>query len=358
MIDFSGVVVSIDDLLSSVARVILFGAGGAGRDAISQLKRKNIEVMFLCDNDLSKCGSSIDGIEICNPSKLVDYLDEVVLITSDYAKEIGLQLQNLGVIKFYYFGYCHDYERWHDHFNPEVILGARHEIEQVRSLFIDDISRTMFERLIAFRMTFDPTLLMVSDCEDYWHPSVHPLPGDGIIDAGAWVGDTATFFAHHLGGDCRIWSFEPDDNNYQIMLDNILKYDLRSVINPIKLGLWSANTYLNFNESVQKTDQFRIDEMGGGRIEVVRLDDFVTVRSISVDLLKMDIEGAEYEALIGSKHIIEKFAPKLQICIYHKPDDLWRIPLLIRELNPDYKFFLGVHKQHFIDTVLYATTQG
>ena len=224
-------------------------------------------------------------------------------------------------------------------------------------MFADDQSKRMFYSLIAFRKTSDPTLLTVSDFDDYWHPIVQPAPGDGIIDAGAWIGDTCLFFAQKLNGNCSICSFEPDASNYHTLYDNIYKANLEAVIKPIKFGLWQTNTCLNFSDSGTKTDQFRIDESGDKKIEVVSLDEFVKANVIKVDLIKMDIEGAEYEALLGSKSILKKVAPKLQICIYHKPDDLWRIPLLIKQINPEYKFYLGVHKQHFIDTVLYATVR-
>jgi FkbM family methyltransferase len=344
-------------LLDRLSRVILFGAGSAGLDAVWYLEQKNVNVMFFCDNDHAKHGNIIAGKEIYHPKILLDYQDDVVLITSDYAKEIGKQLQGLGIKKFYYFGYCHDYERWHNHFNPGLIQDAFREIDQVRNLFSDDSSRLMFERLISFRMTSDPTHVSVSDYDDYWHPSVYPAPGDVIIDAGAWTGDTARFFAQRLKGECFVLSFEPDGRNYRMLQENISKFDLVSIVKPINLGIWNTNTFLNFNDSIKKSEQFRIDETGDKEIEVVSLDSFIKTKALSVDLIKMDIEGAEYEAISGSKNIIKKFAPKLQICIYHKPDDLWKIPILIKKLNSNYKLYLGVHKQHFIDTVLYATVK-
>ena len=81
----------IEQLLTSLDRVIIFGAGGAGRDAIRVLRQKNIDVMFVCDNDLSKHGTCVEGVKVCPAKILRDYQKEVVLIASDFAREIGLQ---------------------------------------------------------------------------------------------------------------------------------------------------------------------------------------------------------------------------------------------------------------------------
>jgi len=76
--------------------------------------------------------------------------------------------------------------------------------------------------------------------------------------------------------------------------------------------------------------------------------------SVKVNTIKMDIEGSEIEAIKGAKETILRYCPKLQICVYHKMDDLWNIPLLIRSINPKYKFYLGHHSQNIFDTLLYA----
>ncbi len=68
----------------------------------------------------------------------------------------------------------------------------------------------------------------------------------------------------------------------------------------------------------------------------------------------MDIEGAEIEALKGASEIIKEHRPALAISIYHKPSDLWEIPLLIYNLNPGYSFFLSQHAPILTETVLYC----
>ena len=68
----------------------------------------------------------------------------------------------------------------------------------------------------------------------------------------------------------------------------------------------------------------------------------------------MDIEGSELKALLGAKELLEKQKPKLAICIYHLYNDLWEIPLLIKNINPSYKLYMGHHSQNLFETVIYA----
>lgn len=87
-------------------------------------------------------------------------------------------------------------------------------------------------------------------------------------------------------------------------------------------------------------------------IEAAALDEMVYDREPTY--IKMDIEGAEQEALKGCRRIIQDFRPKLAVCIYHKPDDLFEIPVMIKEMNPAYKLYVRQYANAWFDTVLYA----
>lgn len=71
-------------------------------------------------------------------------------------------------------------------------------------------------------------------------------------------------------------------------------------------------------------------------------------------LKKMDIEGAGQEALKGCSQIIREYRSKLAICVYHKPKDLYQIPLMIKRMNPEYKLYMRQYTNDWYDTVLYA----
>jgi hypothetical protein len=71
-----------------------------------------------------------------------------------------------------------------------------------------------------------------------------------------------------------------------------------------------------------------------------------------VDFIKMDIEGGEYDALEGGRETIQRFHPKLAICVYHaratalnfltiEDENIFRIPRLLHDICPDYTFYLA-----------------
>ena len=82
-----------------------------------------------------------------------------------------------------------------------------------------------------------------------------------------------------------------------------------------------------------------------------RLDEIVKEK---VTFLKMDIEGAEVEAIKGARNIIQSDKPRMAVCIYHKPNDLWEISLMIHEMVPEYKMYIRHMGIRCYGTILYA----
>ena len=79
---------------------------------------------------------------------------------------------------------------------------------------------------------------------------------------------------------------------------------------------------------------------GSYLVNITTIDEFCKLNNIKPNFIKMDIEGAELDAIIGSKSTILEYKPKLAICIYHRFSHRWEIPLLIHEILPEYKFYI------------------
>lgn len=93
----------------------------------------------------------------------------------------------------------------------------------------------------------------------------------------------------------------------------------------------NGKLYFNSNSSCSK-----ISNEGDIAVDVIKLDDFFKTHE-KPTFIKMDIEGAELAALRGCADTIREYKPKLAICVYHKPEDIFEIPEYILSLNPDYK---------------------
>lgn len=344
----------IDTIINTEDNFIVFGAGNAGRCAIRHLRGKGKRILFICDNDRDKQGTQVDGINIVSPEILVKSQEQLILIASDFANEIAWQVKNFGCNRFYYFGYCFDYERWHNHFDAQFIKSSSCRIKEAYSLFEDEHSREIFRGLIQLRTTFSPIGVKTSSFSEYFHPKVLPQIGDTIIDGGAWNGDTVEAFIKALAGQCRIFAFEPDSGNYKALCERIAKNHFDQFVVPVARGLWSESGNLKFKTSSDNSMQFQVAVDGDSQIQVVGIDEYFSNKSEKVQLIKMDIEGAEMEALKGGRQKIIDECPSLQICLYHNKEDLWEIPLLVKSLVSNYSLYLGHHTQNIFETILYA----
>ena len=187
---------------------------------------------------------------------------------------------------------------------------------------------------------------------EYFIPEILPLGEHEVfVDAGAYTGDTISRFLAYVNQRYdKIFAFEPDESNFRKCQEYITKVGSDN----IKLycsGLWDKNQRLSFDS---KADMSSAVDMGGNyEIDVVALDELLGIGQ-RISLVKMDIEGAELKALYGMKCLIKEYKPKLAISIYHKAEDIIAIPLYLKQLNPDYRFYLRHSNSYIYDSILFA----
>lgn len=126
---------------------------------------------------------------------------------------------------------------------------------------------------------------------------------------------------------------------------------IESVRELFQAGLWSSDTELSFCIGANLAGS-RVTKGGTETISVRSLDSVLQGKRAS--FIKMDIEGSELEALKGAEETIRKWRPKLAISMYHKPEDIWELPLYVKKLVPDYRLYLRHHSNAKWDFVLYA----
>lgn len=186
------------------------------------------------------------------------------------------------------------------------------------------------------------------NCQYFDLPYLQHAENEIFVDAGCYDGSSVRNFIKWSQGKYKaIFSSEPDIQCYKKCQET-----LRDVDNFYleKRGLWSSQTRLSFSAKGDSTS--KIVTGGEESIQTVCLDDMVGDKKVT--FIKMDIEGAEKEALIGASKTIGNYKPKLAICIYHKPQDVWEIPGLILELNPKYRFYVRHYSLYDPETILYA----
>ena len=167
--------------------------------------------------------------------------------------------------------------------------------------------------------------------------------GDTVIDVGAFHG-IFTIYASKLVGDTgKVYAFEPDWLSFRMLKKNIELNKLNNVI-AVNKGLWKSNCEMGFRSFLGNSRIFEYDEnqIITNNISVIRFDDFVKENNLTVDFIKMDIEGAELEALSGMEELIKNQDTKFAIASYHEVNGektYYKLESFFR--NRNYKSFTG-----------------
>lgn len=188
--------------------------------------------------------------------------------------------------------------------------------------------------------------------------SIEVCEGETVIDAGGCYGDTALYFAHRVGANGRVMSFEFMPNNISVFEKNLaINPALGDRISIVPNPVWSKSQMKLYVEGVGPAAKVASEpgDSASVAVDTLCIDDLAQRENLSsVDFIKMDVEGAEFEALKGAEAVIRRDSPKLAISVYHNLHDFWVIPQWIDSLGMGYKFYLRHFTIHAEETVLFA----
>lgn len=236
-----------------------------------------------------------------------NYLDiDGIRMTATFPDDVVIGHKDIFLRSFYvYLFFGDNYER-------DVVLEVEKAIKHVRQ-YVDD--------------TID----------------VRVMPGDTVIDAGAWLGDFSAYAAHK---GAVVHAFEPTPGTYDLLLRTVALNEGRII--PVMKGLGAEKGTVPFcmgscagaNRILGERETFVEDEtQKKSSIEIVTLDAYVEAKNLRrVDFIKADVEGAEEALLAGATNTLRKFAPKLSIATDHKTNDIDLMQKIILQANPTYKF--------------------
>jgi FkbM family methyltransferase len=235
-------------------------------------------------------------------------------------------------------------------------------ISAARNLFHREIDRSLFDVLLAAhsfdRAERDTASLRIpnfcSGAEQYFEFGT-PSFGSIIVEGGVFDGRDSCVYLGHIGDVGKIYGFEPfpelvTQGPYWHKLSNTENFKLTP------LALWDSCMDLLFTSGGSVGSGSGISAVAEGRVvSATSLDNFAARESLTrVDIIKLDIEGAEMNALNGARRIIRRDHPTLAISLYHHRTHLYLLPLLIHSMYSGYRFYIGQYTGMFVDTVLYA----
>ena len=343
--------------------VVVYGAGNTGRAAGAYLKSVGHRVIAFLDA-AARQDQNIEGIPVLRPdewsSRGHSECDVLVAVHNFGVEMTGLQervaklgfRRTLNMVHFHnLFPRGQPFRYWLT--DRSFYRERAGEIEAAQSLLGDETSRRWFDDVLAFRLTGDYARLPVPRPADQYFPADLPRWTDPMrfVDCGAYDGDTVEALARAGYKFETIAAFEPDPKNYVALAARIGRHGDAFCF---PCGVASSTRMVRFATGEGLASHEAAD--GGASVQCVALDE--AFPGFRPTLIKMDVEGAEPDALQGARKTISASRPGLAIALYHQPAHLWEIPSQIASWGLDYRLEIRGHGHGSYDTVLYALPSG
>jgi FkbM family methyltransferase len=165
------------------------------------------------------------------------------------------------------------------------------------------------------------------------------LKGKDVLDCGAFTGDSAlTYSEYHPR---TIHAFEPDAGTFEKLKQTVGWNHREDVIVPVNLATGDAEGTIDFFGGCGgSSSTISINGANHYTVRCTTIDNYVRANKLNVGLIKMDIEGAEYSAIMGGIETIKSQKPILIISIYHTPKDFFEIKPYLESLDIGYEFMI------------------
>lgn len=227
-------------------------------------------------------------------------------------------------------------------FTMEFFEENKARFEAVYDLLADEESKRIYENVISYKLTGNIKYLWASESDKaaIYYDILDCESISTYVDLGAYNGDTIREMLQFNPNLKSAIALEPDARNFRKLSE--YAHGVEDIeIKYINAGAWNENTTLLFDASGNRNAGIVSQ---GNIVSKIKEVPVVSVDSVlngaQVDYIKYDVEGSEKEALLGTKKTIEAHSPKLLVSLYHRSEDLFVLPELIKQLNPDYSLYL------------------
>lgn len=212
------------------------------------------------------------------------------------------------------------------------------KIVSVSEIFADDYSKELYLDMILFRLSGNPKhLSKVMSPPDMYSSLINEELINRVIDCGAYKGDSASDIILSLHPN-EIYAIEPDPKTF-IKLSAFAQSNDRCKITAYNFAVGSNASSTEFNSSGSRGSGAEGSNRRGitTEVEIRSLD---SCNFENIDLIKYDVEGDEISAIEGSRELINQYHPAISVSVYHRSQDIFEIPLMIKDICPQYKFYL------------------
>ncbi len=329
-----------DVLCEEKRPIVVYGMGNGADKLLSRLEILGVKVSDIFASDGFVRGHSFHGMRVKSFSEIKDTYPDFVILLS-FASNRQEVIEMLSQIDKSYDMYVPDMPiaGVEEYFDRDFYNRNYDSIISAYNSFSDTRSREIFSAVINYRLSGKMQYLI--NAYDTVEEMFSIFPKEKIrvmVDAGAYNGDTARLAIDSFPNLEKIYAIEPDRRNFKKLLrfSESAPVDIVTVNGALfdSCNEGSIMGSANRNSTVCATPSHEHES------QIVRLLSLDSLEIPSVDYIKYDVEGAEYEALVGSHNTIMSSRPVMLISLYHRSGDIFRLVSYMREKYPDYEFYL------------------
>ncbi len=222
-------------------------------------------------------------------------------------------------------------------FDDDFLNKNSENLENAYSLLADEKSKAIYERYVNFLYGGELSLLkeFTTEEDEAFKNILKLSESEAYIDIGAYKGDTVDTFLKYSGGKYEnIICAEPDSKTFKKLIAHC------ETLPRFK----AYNTAVSHIDGVVGfSDLHGRQSAIGGEKETLSVTLPTLCKGVIPSYIKIDSEGCENEILQAGKNILAEYKPKLNIATYHKCADIFTLPILINNANPNYKIHLRHH---------------
>lgn len=323
--------------------IVIYGMGDGTVKILDVFEKHDIKICDIFASDNYVRGHSFLGYDILKYSEITKKYDDFLVIMG-FAVNTPQILEHIQKINSDHEVLSPDVPVCGGGiFDLEFLNSNESKILQAYEMLEDDTSKKVFENLINFKISGKFSYLI--DCEtprSEIYSNIYNFSNcETFVDVGAYNGDTVMEFIKNVDSKYKkIYAIEPDTKNFKRLEKTVELYNI-SNIECINCGIYSSRGALYFNNKSSRSSSLNYSFDEGDLIKVDTIDNILDKTGCSY--IKYDVEGAERDSILGSKHTILNFSPKLEIAAYHRNEDFFELILLLKNINKDYKVFLRHH---------------
>lgn len=342
---------SWDRLQAETRPIYIYGMGDGALKIMAVFRQRGIEIAGIFASDDFVRGHSFEGYRVMKLAEVEEQCSDFVVVLA-FAAGYQSIVDKVHEIAAKHTLYVPDVPvTGGGLFTYDYCVQNAEKIQEVYDSLADDYSRKVYANIINFKISGDISYLdsVTSSRSDIYNEIIKPVSNETYVDLGAYNGDTIRELLEYTHGRyAEVYAFEPDRKNHKKLLRFV---EGMKNVHPYNACAWSVDTELPF---ATKAGRQSAITAGAENLSAARSVDSVLGRKPAT-LIKMDVEGFEREAIWGASQTIARYTPKLMVALYHRNEDIFELPLLIKLLNPDYKLY--IRHQLYIpawETNLYA----